>query len=423
MENKFQKSNIINKNSSIFVATFSLYEKGKRLTKNGMVEPMISFFVPKAKNLLLLDQPHPISDTTNPFIEKYENGKLVKKYRLSAILYFPIYLYCTVEKTGLTRISYKLRDFFSVILIALAQKESYNLFIGLEAINALAGIILRKLGKVKTVVYYVSDYSPNRFSKSGKNLFNSLYLWLDRFCVLRADFTWDVSSAMQEGRLKNGLNSEKKYRVIHVHNGLFPSQIRSLPISKRTPNSLVYLGTLEPDFGVELAIEAFKEVKRINPKAILRIIGGGKELLILKRLVHKFRLDESVIFYGFVEDNNEVARIVRTSYISLAPYRAFPESLRWYGDAGKIRQYLASGLPVVTTHVPPLGRYIVEQGAGIMTKDTIKDFSNGIMRLLSDRTLYAKLTSAAEKISRDNTWENVYTKALNDMEAIDNSWL
>lgn len=416
MENKFKKNHIINKDSSVFIATFSIYEKGKRLPKNGMVEPMISFFAPKVKNLLLLDQPHPTSNTINPFIEKYENGNLVKKYRLSAILYFPIYLYCRMEKKGLTRVSYKMRDFFSVIFIALTQKENYDLFIGLEGINTLAGIILKKLGKVKVVAYYVSDYSPNRFSKFEKKLFNTLYLWLDRFCVEHADFTWDVSSAMQEGRLKNGLNPKKKYRVIHAANGLFPSQIKSLPISKRTPNSLVYLGTLEPDFGVELAIKAFKEVKSKYTKAILRIIGGGKELPTLKRLAQKLKLRNSVIFYGFVGDNDEAARIVRTSYVGLAPYRAFPESVRWYGDAGKIRQYLASGLPVVTTHVPPLGRYMVEQGAGIMVKDTVKDFSDGIIRLLSDRALYARLTDFAKKISRYNTWENTYSKALRDME-------
>lgn len=416
MENKFKKDHIINKDSSVFIATFSLYEKGKRLPKNGMVEPMISFFAPRVKTLLLLDQPHLLSDTINPFIEKYENGKLIKKYRLSVLLYLPIYLYCRIERSGLTRISYKLRDFFSVILMGLTQKNKFDLFIGLEAINALAGIILKKLGKVERVIYYVSDYSPNRFSKFGRKRLNSLYLWLDKFCVEHADFTWDVSSAMQEGRLKNGLNPKKKYGVINAANGLFPSQIKSLPISQRTPDSLVYLGTLEPDFGVELAIKAFKEVKNKYTKVILRIIGGGKELSTLKKLVQKLGLESSVIFYGFVEDNDEMARIVRTSYIGLAPYRAFPESIRWYGDAGKIRQYIGSGLPVVTTHVPPLGRDIVNQHAGIMTKDTVKDFSDGIMRLLSDHTLYAKLTSAAEKISRDNTWENVYSKALRDMK-------
>ncbi len=328
-----------------------------------------------------------------------------------------------MERSGLTRISHKLRDFFSVIFIGLTQKDKYELFIGLEAVNAIAGIILRKIGKVETVVYYVSDYSPNRFSKFGRKRLNSLYLWLDRFCVEHADFTWDVSSAMQKGRLKNGLNPKRKYRVINAANGLFPSQIKSLPISQRIPYSLVYLGTLGSDFGVELAIEAFKEVKSKYKKAILRIIGGGKELPILNRLVRKLELEKSVIFYGYIEDNNEAARIVRTSYIGLAPYRAFPESIRWYGDAGKIRQYVASGLPVVTTHVPPLGKYIVEKGAGIMTKDTVESFSNGIVKLLSDDELYIKLSVAAEKISKDNTWENVYTKAFNDMEAIINSRL
>ncbi len=416
MDNKFKKKDILNKDSSVFIATFSLYEIGRRLPKNGMVEPMLSFFVPKVKTLLLLDQPHLTSDTINPFIEKYENGKLIKKYSLSAFLYFPIYLYCLTERSGLTRISHKLRDFFSVIFIGLTQKDKYGLFIGLEAVNAIAGIILKKIGKVETVVYYVSDYSPNRFSKFGRKRLNSLYLWLDRFCVEHADFTWDVSPAMQEGRLKNGLDTQKKYNVIHVPNGLFPSQIKSLPISQRTPASLIYLGTLEPDFGVELAIRAFREVKNKNPKALLRIIGGGKELLSLKKLAQKLKLENSVIFYGFVEDNDEAARIVRTSYIGLAPYRAFPESIRWYGDAGKIRQYLASGLPVVTTHVPPLGKYIVEKGAGIMTTDTVESFSGGIMKLLSDDGLYKKLSFAAEKISKDNTWENAYSKVLQNMD-------
>ncbi len=405
--------------SSVFIATFSLYEKGRRLTKNGMVEPMLSFFLPRVKTLLLLDQPHLISDTINPFIEKYENGKLIKEYRLSAFLYFPIYLYCLMERSGLTRISHKLRDFYSVLFIGLTQKNKFDLFIGLEGINALAGIILKKMGRVETVIYYVSDYSPNRFSKFGRKLLNSLYLWLDRFCVENADFIWDVSSAMQEGRLKNGLDPKKSYRVIHVANGLFSSQIKSLPISQRTPDSLVYLGTLEPDFGVELAINAFREVKNKNPKTTLRIVGGGKELPSLKKLARKLKLENSVIFYGFVEDSYEVARIIRTSYIGLAPYRAFPESIRWYGDAGKIRQYMASGLPVITTHVPPLGGLVVKQGTGLMTKDTIKSFSDGIIRLLSDIDLYNKLANAAKKISKNNTWENTYTNSFKAMEVLD----
>ena len=51
-----------------------------------------------------------------------------------------------------------------------------------------------------------------------------------------------------------------------------------------------------------------------------------------------------------------------------------------------------------------------------MTKDTVRSFSDGILRLLSDDALYEKLKRGAIRVSRDNTWENVYTKALEDME-------
>jgi len=323
---------------------------------------------------------------------------------------------CKLPSKKETRISYKLRDFVSVFLVALRERKKTDLFIGLESINALAGIILRKFGQVKTVVYYVSDYSPARYKNKA---FNAIYVWLDRFCVTHADFTWDVSLAMQKGRHESGLPKNRKYKVIHVPNGLYPSQIKSLPVHKRKKYNLVYMGILRPDMGSGLAIKAFARVIRVYPKARLHVIGGSqKDMSTYKALARRLHLEKSIQFYGFVHDNNEMAQIIRNCYIGLAPYRAFSDSIRWYADAGKIRQYTASGLPVVTTHVPPLGQYIVQKGAGIMTTDTAKSFSDGIMRLLSDTKLYKSLSEGAKKVSKNNTWENVYTKTLQTMQKL-----
>jgi glycosyltransferase involved in cell wall biosynthesis len=416
MAHKFKIKDVINKNSSIFIATFSQYEKGIRTPRNGMIDQLLYFFLPRVKNLLLLDQPHPVSDSIDPIVETYRDGILRKTFSISSFFYYPVYLFCKMPSKSRTRISYKLRDFFSVIFAAFKVGGEYDLFIGLEAINLLAGLLLKKIGKVKTVVYYVSDYSPTRF---GKTLFNSVYLALDRFCVRHADFTWDVSPAMKKGRMEVGLPDQDMGRVLHVPNALFPSQIKSLPISKRIPNSLVYMGALYPEFGPDLAVEALKIIKQEIPDTKLHIIGGGDGLERLKKLVKRLRLEKSVIFYGFVKENDEMAKIVRNSYLGLAPYREGDISSRWYGwygDAGKIRQYIASGLPVVTTWVPPLGRLIVIQGAGIIAKDTPRSFSKGIMKLLLDRDLYNKLANVAQKISKNNTWENTYLTALRDME-------
>lgn len=421
MNNKFKVSDIISKNSSIFIATFSRYEKGKRLPVNGMIDPLLSFFLPKVKTLLLLDQPHPVSDTINPIVEVYDSGKLKKKFVFSSLFYLPIFLFCKFPSKKRTRISYKLRDLFSVVFTGFSQGKKYDLFIGLEAINLIGGLFLKKIGIIKNVVYYVSDYSPTRF---GKTLFNYLYLWLDRYCVKHADFTWDVSPAMKNGRIEGGLLPKDTNKIIHTPNGLFPSQIASLPISQRSSNVLVYMGGLYPEFGSDLAIESLIEVKKIVPDVVLRVIGGGENLQRVKDLVKKLNLEKSVIFYGFVEDNAKMAEIVRTSYIGLAPYREFDKRSKWYGwygDAGKIRQYIASGLPVVTTHVPPLGKYVTEKGAAIMAKDAVGDFSRAIIKLIQDKKLYTRLTAKAEEISEDNIWENTYSKALRDMEKMNNA--
>jgi len=407
--------NLLTKQSTVLIATFSPHRRGKRLATNGMIEPMLSFFVSKTKKTVLIDQPYPGSDVLMPQIEIYENGKQTKT-RSSSKIFYVIYPFLKSVNYDATHVSFKIRDFFSVIDYAFKDKTRFDYFIGLEAINTLAGLILRKIGRVKNVIYYVSDYSPIRY---GKTFFNSLYLYLDRFCVKHADFTWDVSPAMQKARIKAGLNPDKRYNILNVPNALFPSQIGVLPIPRRTPYSLVFMGTLDDINGVDLAMIALKEVKKKQQKATLHIIGGGEDNLSrLRRFAKKLHLEDSVKFYGFIPKLEDMAKIIRGCSIGLAPYRAFWRSERWFGDAGKIRNYLAAGLPVVTTHVPPLGKEIVEKGAGIMVKDTTQDLSKAILKLMTDPSLYAKLAKSAKKLSKNNVWENVYSNAFKEMHKL-----
>ncbi len=408
-----RNSEIINSSSSIFIATFSHYSKGERQAKNGMVNPLISFFSPKVREIILLDEPHVISDTIDPVVERFYRRKLKERFVISSLFYLPIYLLCKIKTTSKTRVSYKLRDFYSIFLLATIYRKKYDLFIGLESINTLGGIILKKLGIVKSVVYYVSDYSPTRF---GDTFFNKVYIWLDKFCVRNADFTWDVSTAMREGRKLTGLTDLDMNRVLHVPNGLFPFQMKIKDVKDRKINSLVYVGTLDEEFGVELAVRSFVVVRKTFPNSLLNIIGTGANEESLKRLVKRLNLESSVFFHGYIKSDEEVANIVSECYVGLAPYRSFRESFRWFADAGKIRQYLASGLPVISTNVPPLGRAIVKKGAGILVNDNIDDFSRGIIRVLKDKKLYKTLSAKAEKISKNNTWNNVYLNALYEMK-------
>lgn len=397
--------------SSIIFATFSVRENGKRSSINGMVEPLTNFFVPKIKRFILLEQPHPGSDTVIPFLEDYLKGKLNKKSRIfSSLVLFPLLKFSSSPQT---QISFKIRDFFSVFELIIRSKQKYDLFIGLESINALTGIILRKFGIVGKVVYYVSDYSPNRYKISW---FNKLYLSLDRFAVTHCDFIWDVSKAMMPARINAGLIPKKAAPLIHVPNALYEDQIGYLPVSKIIPNSLVYVGTLGKINGPDVAIEALKIAAKSIPQATLHIYGDGEpDISRIKKLTEKLKLTEKVIFHGFISDQVRLSAETKQFAIGLAPYLEIPGSPRWWADATKIRLYLAAGLPVITTHVPPLGKEIKQDGAGIITNDIPEDFANAIIMLLKDKMLYNHMKKSAIQRARNNTWENTYSQALNKM--------
>src|SRR3989344_3790960 len=353
--------------SSILFVTFSIRNQGKRTSINGMIEPMISFFTPLTKKFILIEQPHPGSDTVIPFLEVYKNGKLTKKSNsfITSKILSPI---LKLNNENRTQISFKLRDFLSVFDFALKGKEKFDLFIGLESINALAGIILRKLGRVNKVVYYVSDYSPSRYRI---NFINNLYLSLDRFAATHSDFVWDVSKAMLPARIKAGLNPKK--------------------------------------VGPDIAIEALNLVSKTIPDAKLHIYGDGEpDISRIKNLTKKLNLTEKVIFHGFISDQVQLSKETKQYAIALAPYLAVHSSPRWWADATKIRLYLAAGLPVITTKVPPLGKEVEEAQAGIITKDTAEDTAKAIQKLLKDSPLRESMKKNAVAQAKGNTWKNTY---------------
>lgn len=401
--------------TSVLVATFSPWKNGKRLPINGNLEPLLDFFIPKTKKTVLIDQLYPGSDSVMPRIEIYENGKqyIIRSSFLLYILY-PMLKLINASNPGETHILYKIRDFFSVIDFSMRDKIRFDLFIGLESINALAGIILKRFGKISTVVYYVSDYSPKRYQSGW---FNRLYLWLDRYCATHADFIWDVSPAIQLARISAGFDPKRSAPVLHVPNALYPSQIKQAPLRQVKPYSLVFMGTLGKINGPDLALEALPYILSRFPRVKLHIVGGNTiDENRLITLTERLKLKRHVVFHGFIDDRERISNIIRQFAIALAPYPAIPGSARYYGDATKIRAYMGAGLPTITTEVPPLGKEANHAGAALIVKDDPKALADAIINVFLNKFLFLKLRKNAIRFARNNTWENEFSKAINAMD-------
>lgn len=421
MESKLLMSTILDKKSSVLFATFAVYINGGRLPSNGMIEPILSFFLPKVKDFTLLIQPHPGSDRISPILEVYKENRKVKEMVIPPIFYFPLYFLCKLQNNDDTHASFKLRDFLSVLFIGFTTPGQNDFFIGLDSINAIAGMILKKFGKVKTVVYYLSDYSPQRF---GSSIFNAVYLWLDKFCVKYADFTWDVSPSMKEGRIRLGMINEKDAgKILHVPNGLFASQINPLTLVKRIPESIVYMGLLHNDqHGIDLGLEAFKLVLKKKPNATLHIIGGSnRDLKPFSQSLIDLGIEKSVILHGFIPPNEKMSNIINKCSLGIATYRSDRNPRNQYGDSGKIRQYLACGLPIVATTIQWYTKYAIENGAGVRAEENPEDYARAIITLFENKELYASCSKVSAILGKKNTWENSYENAFLAMEKMTKS--
>lgn len=386
-----------------------MWTNGQRMPTNGNLEPLRNFLVPRVCRLVLIDQPHPGSDRVTPKIEEYTN------YNKNFVNHNPswwIYLLTPLLKLtnqNKTQAIFKVRDFLSIIDWAFRDKAHYDYFVGMESVNTLAAIFLRKIGRVGKVIYYVLDYSPNRYSPA----LNKLYLALDRYCATRADFVWDVSMAMQSARISAGLDPKKSAPVIHVPIGVYPDQIKLATARDIQPYSLVYMGTLGEENGPDLAIEILPIIQKKYPTALLHIIGGGGENLDrLKTLAESLELKNQVIFHGFVVRSSNMANILSRCYVAVAPYRDFPNSVRRYADSSKMRSYAAAGLPIITTPVPPLGKDLQKLGGAIIAADNKKSFSRVVISLFSNPRRYAKMRRAIIKYAKNNTWDKEFSNAF-----------
>lgn len=403
-------------NTTVLFATFSKWQHGRRTPISASIEPLRDFMVPRVRKFVIIDQLYPGSDAVMPRIEVYGKGnKTCNVYKSSWCVYLlkPFLERCNINGT---HILFKMRDFLSVIDWSFRDGTTFDYFIGMESMNTLAGILLRRFGRVKKVIYYVFDYSPERFQNSW---FNAVYLALDRFCAIHADYIWDVSKAMQTARISAGLDPKRSAPVIHVPIGLYPDQIQAYPVSKIKKHALVYMGTFGHENGPDIAIRAFALVRKKIPDAVLHMIGGSDEDIVeLKKLAERLHAGDSVIFHGMIPDNVEMSKVIRSCAIGLAPYRNIAGSPRLYADSSKIRAYFASGLPVATSSVPPLGREAAEKGAAVIAHDDPKSFALSILSIFQNKNLYEKLRKNAIQLGKYNTWENSFVHAFKEMSMI-----
>lgn len=398
---------MINKSLSekkAIIASYTHIMNGAYTTIGGPALAIKDYLKNKVKRLTCIWQPLPISDTLSTIEEVFENGKQVKK-RKFYVFNWP---FGRKKEISLIYVLLKARDVISTIYFVLKLKGRFDIFIGVESINTIIGVLLRKVGLVKTVIYYNLDYGEVRF----KNLaLNYIFHTLDIFSVKHADYTWNLAKDVINARNIRGKFKKEIRPPLLVPIGIDLSAIRTLNVQQIERKTIVYMGVLAKIQGVQLIIEALPEILKSMRDVKLTVIGSGTLEKTLRRMVDENNLSDCVTFTGLVTDE-EVNNILCRSALGIAPYFPDPYSTKRGSDPTKPKLYLACGLPVIITKVPPIALEIEENKAGLVINYSKEELAGAVLRLLSDEKLYLECRKNAFEMAKQFAWSNILNEAF-----------
>ncbi len=164
-------------------------------------------------------------------------------------------------------------------------------------------------------------------------------------------------------------------------------------------NSILYVGRLAEEKGVEYLISAMPQILKKAPSAKLTIIGDGENRSNLEDLVKVLRLNKSIKFLGWVK-NDQLEKYYKKTQIVVIP-SICPEIFSLVG-----LEAMSVGRPVIASRVGGIPEWLEDGKNGYLVEKANKDqIADAAIRILSNNSLFEKISINARKTAEKFTLE------------------
>ena len=285
-----------------------------------------------------------------------------------------------------------------------------DVWFGFNPLACATGLVARRARRVRRVVLWSVDFVPDRFGPG--TLLTRLYDRLDRRCCLHADARVELSAAARGARNRRHRVDERLVPIHVVPMGAWVDRVPTVPLEAFSRRRVVFLGHLVPRQGVPALLEAVALLRGRGEPVSLDVVGGGPQKPELEQRADALAIGDAVRFHGFVPQAVEVERLLAQASIAAAPYVPSETNFTRFADPGKLKAYLAAGLPTVLTDVPPNADELArEAGAEIVPYDA-GAIAETIARALSSSDAWQARRRAALAYARRFDWSSLLSDLL-----------
>jgi len=263
----------------------------------------------------------------------------------------------------------------------------------------VSGLIALVVGKWqrKPVVLTVHGSDINVLNKK------LLFKLLNKAILTRVDGVIAVSPLLKERIGEMGIAPEKLW---YIPNGVDTTSFFP-PLSDASDRKrILWVGRMSPEKGLDVLINAMREVVREIPQAHLTLVGDGPERGTIERMVRDYQLGGHIRMEGF-RSYEEIPQHFRASQVFVLP------SLR-EGLPLVILEAFASGLPCVASHVGGIGAIIEDGVTGyLVSPSSVSELSQKVITLLKSPKVRRALGERARRKVEDHySWDTIADQTL-----------
>ena len=183
----------------------------------------------------------------------------------------------------------------------------------------------------------------------------------------------------------------------------------NLPIDRRI---LLFFGSIRPNKGLDVLLEALEILRRRKPKVLLVVAGAlprGMSFEPYSDIIEKLNLSEYVkSFVRFIEDE-EVDMFMSASDLVVLPYKKFE------AQSGVLLRAYAHKKPVVVSNVGAMGELVTKDKVGLVIESSnVEALANAVVNVLENQDKFQAFYNP--ELEKKYSWRHIAEMTLKSYE-------